>query len=222
MASIVNEDDLLVWHDFVTTFDLSPTQTNQFQTYLDLIIQENQKYNITAITGIKEIVLDHFYDSLAPLLSLKNQFEKAHSIVDVGSGGGFPGIPLAIMLPQASFHLIEVCQKKVSFLDLTSKTLGLSNITIHSQDWRNFLRNFNQPVNIFVARASLAVVELLRVFKLSLPYVDSLLVYWASCKWQALKEEHAFLYKCLSYQVGLKQRQLCMFVARDKNLSNEG
>jgi len=218
MTSYFSEPDLqAVWDGFIAQFSINNQQAEQFKKYLDLVVQENQKYNITAITGAKEIILDHFSDSLA-LLS----FPQAHSmstlsIVDVGSGGGFPGIPLAIMLQRIQFHLIEVNNKKVHFLRLVAKELGLENIMVHTDDWRTFLRTFKQPVELFIARASLQIAELIRIFKPSSLFQGSMLVYWASKKWVPTTEEKEYLNECLPYGVGDKERRLCFFINDRKN-----
>lgn len=212
MASDFNDVDLnSIWAHFAQKFSINSDQLVQFKKYFDLILQENQKYNITAITGPKEIVLDHFYDSLSLLLFSNVKFESVKSIVDVGSGGGFPGIPLAIMFPKIQFNLIEVNNKKVRFLKLVASELGLENVTVHTDDWRTFLRTFKQPVDLFIARASLPVSELIRVFKPSSIFTKSMLVYWASKKWVPTQQEKEYLDECLSYLVGDKERNLCFF-----------
>ncbi len=215
MTSYFSDQDLqTVWDGFIAKFSINDKQAEQFKKYLDLVVQENQKYNITAITGAREIILDHFSDSLA-LLQASDSLA-VQSIVDVGSGGGFPGIPLAIMLPSVQFHLIEVNNKKVHFLKLVSKELGLQNVTIHTDDWRTFLRTFKQPVELFIARASLQISELIRIFKPSSLFQDSKLVYWASKKWVPTTEEKEYLDTCLSYGVGEKERNLCFFTSDTK------
>ncbi|MCX5923755.1 MAG: 16S rRNA (guanine(527)-N(7))-methyltransferase RsmG [Candidatus Dependentiae bacterium] len=212
MTSDFNNVDLSsIWNKFADKFAINNDQIDQFKKYFDLILQENQKYNITAITGSKEIILDHFYDSLSLLLFSKANLKTIKSIVDVGSGGGFPGIPLAIMFPHIQFNLIEVNNKKVHFLKLVATELGLNNITVHTDDWRTFLRIFKQPVDLFIARASLQVSELIRIFKPSSIFQKSMLVYWASKKWVPTEEEKEYLDECLLYLVGDKERNLCFF-----------
>jgi hypothetical protein len=187
MRSDFNDVDLnSIWNTFADKFSINNDQVDQFKKYFDLILQENQKYNITAITGSKEIILDHFYDSLSLLLFSQAKLESIKSIVDVGSGGGFPGIPLAIMLPGVQFNLIEVNNKKVHFLKLVAAELGLENVTVQ-------------------------VSELIRIFKPSSSFSKSMLVYWASKKWVPTQEEKEYLDKCLSYVVGDKERNLCFF-----------
>lgn len=201
--------DMVVWNKFVQTYNLDEVKQDKFKKYLDLIIQENQKYNITAITSNQGIIFDHFYDSL----SLQNfvEMDKISAIADVGSGGGFPGIPLAILNDHITFHLVEVTIKKVQFLSMVSQALDLKNIVIHTDDWRTFLRTFHEPIDIFTARASLQLKELFRIFKPSSQYQQSLLVYWASKNWVTSEQESEFLDSCEEYQVGEKKRSLCFF-----------
>lgn len=201
--------DMVVWNKFVQTYNLDEVKQDKFKKYLDLIIQENQKYNITAITSNQGIIFDHFYDSL----SLQNfvEMDKISAIADVGSGGGFPGIPLAILNDHVTFHLVEVTLKKVQFLTMVSQALDLKNIIIHTDDWRTFLRNFHEPIDIFTARASLQLKELFRIFKPSSQYQQRLLVYWASKNWVTSEQESEFLDSCEEYQVGEKKRSLCFF-----------
>lgn len=201
--------DVAVWNKFVQTYALDEVKQDKFKKYLDLIIQENQKYNITAITSNQGIILDHFYDSLA----LQNfvEMDKVAAMADVGSGGGFPGIPLAILNDHITYHLVEVTLKKAQFLSMVAEALGLKNIVIHTDDWRTFLRTFHEPIDIFTARASLQLKELFRIFKPSSPYQQSLLVYWASKNWVTSEQESEFLDSCEEYQVGEKKRSLCFF-----------
>lgn len=201
--------DTSSWKKLVTHYELAQHQQHQFYQYIQLLLQENEKYNITAIDSINEVIADHFYDSLA-LTKLYDMNQVQH-IVDVGSGGGFPGIPLAIKNQEVQFCLVEVNLKKVHFLNLVIQALGLSNVTVQTHDWRTFLRTYQQPVDLFIARASLSVDELLRIFKPSSSYQDSIFVYWASKKWIPNLPEKEYLDSCLLYNVGEKQRQLCFF-----------
>lgn len=203
--------DQVVWHKFVATYKLTDQQQEKFKRYFDLIIQENQKYNITAITSVQGIILDHFYDSLA--LSKAYDLSRVTSLCDVGSGGGFPGLPLALVNEHMTVHLVEVNNKKINFLQMVIEELKLTNVVVHTDDWRTFLRNFNQPIDIFTARASLQLKELLRIFKPSLIYYKSTLVYWASKNWVPTQSENVYLNECESYHVGEKKRSLCFFKA---------
>lgn len=204
-----SKQDLRYWNQFVKKYDISQDQQEKFKMYFDLILQENQKYNITAITTVKGIILDHFFDSLS--LARLHNMSSITSIADIGSGGGFPGIPLAIMNKNIIVNLVEVNNKKVSFLTMIKETLSLENVVIHTQDFRTFIRKFESSIDLFTARASLPLSELLRIFKPSTSFQNSILVYWASKNWVPTEQENIYLDTCISYQVGEKKRSLCFF-----------
>ncbi len=190
-------------------FAMNQEQQQKFLKYQELLKTENEKYNLTAIVDDQAIMLDHFVDSLA-LLSLYDM-QKVTSIIDVGSGAGFPGMPLAIMLPDVSFCLVEVNLKKVHFLNLVISQLQLQNVTVSTLDWRTLLRSTDHAANMVIARASLQVEELLRMFKPSSALKAATLVYWASKKWIPTEQEKEYLVLQREYNVGQKQRMLCFF-----------
>lgn len=197
------------WQSIVDRYAMNSKQEEMLVLYIKLLLEENQKYNITAITNVDDVLFDHFADSLEILKVY--DMRNINSIVDVGTGGGFPGIPLAIMMPYAQICLIEVNLKKVHFLNLVIQKLGLQNVTIKTDDWRTFLRSDFKPVDLVVARASLHVDELLRMFKPSSKLKTSTLIYWASKKWVPTLQEKEYLDTCAEYEVGQKQRRLCFF-----------
>ncbi len=190
-------------------FAMTQEQQQKFLKYQELLKTENEKYNLTAIVDDQAIILDHFVDSLA-LLNLYD-LQEIKSIIDVGSGAGFPGVPLAIMLPDVSFCLVEVNLKKVHFLNLVISQLELHNVTVSSLDWRTLLRSADHISNMVIARASLQVEELLRMFKPSSFLKEATLVYWASKKWIPTDQEKEYLVLQREYNVGKKQRILCFF-----------
>ena len=200
------------WQELENFVPLSGAQRKQFETYLQLLSQENKKVNLTAITDPADIVQYHFQDSLAIVAYIKNN--DITSIGDVGSGGGFPGIPLAIMFPEINVHLIEVIGKKINFLHKVIEQLGLKNVVVHQKDWRTFLRSISVDANLFVVRASLHTDELFRMFKPSCPYKDATLVYWASDKWEATEKEQTYIQDSFVYKVGYKKRVLYFFKHR--------
>lgn len=198
-----------IWDQIVEKYEINQDQEAMFAKYMQLLLSENEKYNITAITDVGSLLWDHFADSLAILKAYDMQ--AVHSLLDVGTGGGFPGIPLAIMLANVEVSLIEVNLKKVHFLNLVIQNLGLKNVKIYSDDWRTFLRISQDPVDLVVARASLPISELLRMFKPSSPLKNGTFVYWASKKWIPTEQEKEYLVECVEYAVGQKQRNLCFF-----------
>ncbi len=200
-----------LWLEFQNRFDLSEEQLNLFKKYTELLQEWSDKINLTTITSIEDIINYHFQDSLA--VCKFQDFSKISSICDIGTGAGFPGIPLKIKFPQIKVTLIEVNQKKVNFLNELIKELNLQNIEISDLDWRTFLRKTDYQLNLFISRASLQTDELLRMFKPSCVYKNSKLIYWASKQWKPTTADLAHLKKEEIYKVGNKQRKLIFFSA---------
>lgn len=203
------EQEKRVWGSFAGRFALTERQQEQFLSYLNFLVAENKKFNITAITDFSSIVNDHFTDALA--LSEKFDLKNCNSLIDVGSGGGLPGIPLKILYPHLTVLLIEVNQKKANFLEEVATLLGLEDVEVCDQDWRSFVRGYDKTPDVVVSRASLSVAELLRMFKQSSMLKHATLVYWASKYWNATQSEAEFLEREEDYHVDHKSRRLIFF-----------
>ena len=106
--------------------ELTTRQVEQFALYLRELKRWNKTYSLTTITEPLEVVNKHFLDSLNYLTPL----EGAEEILDLGSGPGFPGLPLAIVLPKTKFVLVEARRKKTIFLTFICQQLGLKNVEI--------------------------------------------------------------------------------------------
>lgn len=213
------EQENRVWGSFVGRFSLTEQQQKQFLSYLSFLVQENDKFNITAITNFQNIVSDHFTDALA--LSEKMDLTQSKSIIDVGTGGGLPGIPLKILYPHLELLLIEVNQKKVAFLEEVIERLELEHVEISDLDWRSFLRVYDDNADLVIARASLSVQELQRMFKGSSALRHATLVYWASKYWNATQKEAEFLQREETYSVDHKTRRYIFFKAQSKEKAGE-
>jgi 16S rRNA (guanine527-N7)-methyltransferase len=122
---------------------LSAHQISQLATYHRELLKWNSKMNLTAIKGVKEIAVKHFLDSLAcsKALVLQNQ----PSLLDVGSGAGFPGLPLKILHPQLHLTLLEPKKKKTSFLRHMIGMLRLNGVTVISKTLRDFTGAATKP-----------------------------------------------------------------------------
>ena len=107
--------------------DLSRAQLIQFEKLESLYKYWNSKINVISRKDISSLYLKHVLHSLA--IAKFIQFSKDTHIIDVGTGGGFPGIPLAILFPDAKFHLVDSTEKKVKVVNAVSKELSLKNVT---------------------------------------------------------------------------------------------
>jgi 16S rRNA (guanine(527)-N(7))-methyltransferase RsmG len=197
------------WEKLSAKYCLTQPQLDAFKRYVDLLLEWNEKFNLTAITDPASIIQHHFDDSLAIAATI--DFKKVNNIADIGTGAGFPSIPLKIVFPHLSATLIEVNSKKRTFLAHVATELGLDNITLYPHDWRTFLRTESHNIDYFFARASLQPEELVRTFKPTSPYKDATVVYWASHQWLPKKIESPFIKKEVLYTLDGIQRKYVFF-----------
>lgn len=112
--------------------ELTEQQYEQFIKYMRLLQEWNEKINLTAITEDEEVVKKHFIDCIKAFRS--DAIKNAKTIIDVGTGAGFPGLPIAIMNPEVKVTLLDSLNKRINFLNLVARELGLKNVTtIHSR-----------------------------------------------------------------------------------------
>jgi 16S rRNA (guanine527-N7)-methyltransferase len=120
--------NLLVRGTQALDLELSPEQLDQFLAYLELLLKWNQKINLTALRSPRDIIIHHLLDSLLLLTYLP----ETGNLLDLGSGAGFPGIPLKIARPGLIIDLVEATAKKASFLKEVVRRLGLSGTAVIS------------------------------------------------------------------------------------------
>jgi 16S rRNA (guanine527-N7)-methyltransferase len=166
LSEVPEQFDQLVT-DLGIAFDDGDMQ--QLSDYLDLLLETNKQFNLTAIKSAEEAWTRHILDSLSLMPHLTR--ENVENVVDVGSGGGLPGIPLAITMPNVTFTLVETTQKKAMFLSRVVQELGLDNVTVIAERAENLATKdggFRDIADAVIARA---VGPLNVLLELTIPFV---------------------------------------------------
>lgn len=166
---------------------LSDTQMNQFVRYFELLVEWNEKINLTAITEEKEVYLKHFYDSI--LLAFSIEFDPKAQLCDVGSGAGFPSIPLKIVFPELQVTIVDSLNKRINFLQTLVDELKLTQVSLFHDRAETFGKNkqFREQFDYVTARA---VARLNVLVELCLPLVKKGGIF---CALKAAKAEEELL-----------------------------
>ncbi|GKV70553.1 ribosomal RNA small subunit methyltransferase G [Sporosarcina sp. NCCP-2716] len=132
---------------------LSDKQVSQFRTYFDLLVEWNEKMNLTAITDKPSVYLKHFYDSISA--AFFTDFTKEATVCDVGAGAGFPSIPLKICFPDLRVTIVDSLNKRITFLHELADQLGLDNVQFVHARAEEFGQNpaYREQYDIVTARA---------------------------------------------------------------------
>lgn len=148
---------------------LSDIQIEQLDKYYELLVEWNSFMNLTGITDYEEVMLKHYLDSLVLKLPINGE-NKHIKLIDVGTGAGFPGLPLKIAYPEAEVVLFDSLNKRIKFLDEVINTLGLKNVTTIHGRAEDGGRNpkLREQFDVSVSRA---VADLAVLSEYNLPFV---------------------------------------------------
>ena len=176
MTESFEEQNRKMLRDIFSTaaLPLPPEQEGAFLRYFELLVERNRVMNLTAITEPEEVFRKHFLDSAI----LWSELEKAViclpepcSVIDVGTGAGFPGVPLKIVKPEISLTLLDALQKRIGFLKEVAETLDLQGVTLvhsRSEDAAKPGKPFREQYDLAVSRA---VSQLNVLSEYCLPFV---------------------------------------------------
>ena len=150
-------------------YPLTDRQKEQYERYFELLVEWNEKINLTAITDKDEVYLKHFYDSIAPILQglIKNQPIR---LLDIGAGAGFPSLPMKILFPELDVTIIDSLNKRINFLHLLAEDLGLSGVHFYHGRAEDFAQDkaFRAQFDLVTARA---VARMQVLSELTIPYL---------------------------------------------------
>ncbi|GIN72468.1 ribosomal RNA small subunit methyltransferase G [Bacillus sp. J14TS2] len=147
---------------------LNSLQLNQFEQYFEILVEWNDKMNLTALTDREEVYLKHFYDSISAAFFM--DFKEPIRICDVGAGAGFPSIPLKICFPELNITIVDSLQKRIRFLEHLSAELHLKHTYFYHDRAETFAQNqsFRAQYDMVMARA---VARMSVLSELCLPLV---------------------------------------------------
>lgn len=131
---------------------LSDNQKWQLQRYYELLVEWNEKMNLTGITKQEEVYLKHFYDSLLGFLMFENIYN-CKTLCDVGSGAGFPALPVKIVFPHLKMDLVDSLGKRVNFLNHVINEIGLQEVKAYHSRAEDYAKKHREYFDIVTARA---------------------------------------------------------------------
>ena len=150
-------------------FPLTDRQKEQYERYFELLVEWNEKINLTAITEKDDVYLKHFYDSIAPILQGLIQNHPIR-LLDIGAGAGFPSLPMKILFPELDVTIIDSLNKRINFLHLLAEELDLDGVHFYHGRAEDFAQDkeFRAQFDVVTARA---VARMQVLSELTIPYL---------------------------------------------------
>lgn len=131
--------------------DITEKQLQQLERYYELLVEYNEKMNLTGITEKEQVYLKHFYDSLT--INQIIDLNTVETLCDVGTGAGFPGLVIKILFPNINITLVDSLNKRIEFLNVVIKELNLENITTLHARIEEYASNTREKFDVVTARA---------------------------------------------------------------------
>lgn len=178
--------------------DLTDHQMKQFDDYFKMLIDYNQRVNLTTITDQNEVYLKHFYDSITPIFYVE-ELKNLVSLVDVGAGAGFPSLPMKIIFPHLKITIVDSLNKRIKFLEALVAKLGLSDVElVHSraEEFGGKKSKYREQFDLATARA-VARMSVLTELCLPLVRIGGKMIALKAAKAQSELEDSALAIKTL-------------------------
>lgn len=150
-------------------FELSEHQQWQFKKYFEMLVEWNEKINLTAVTDHDEVYLKHFYDSLTPLFYV--DIDEGGRLCDVGSGAGFPSIPMKILRPDLTITIVDSLNKRLVFLNELTAEIGMDKIHLVHDRAETFGQHQGRHMFDYVTARAVANMQVL--LELCLPLIKT-------------------------------------------------
>ena len=213
------EDELIAIFDRYH-YKLSNEQVILFKKYYDLLIEWNEKFNLTTITSQKDVIVKHFLDSVTALSFIP----QGSSVLDLGCGAGFPGIPLKIMRPDIKLTLVDSVNKKIMFLDEVITSLSLGNVVaMHARAEDLAITDaFREKYDVVVSRA-VANMSTLSEYCIPFVQIDGVFIAYKSKDWQLELEQSQNAIKllggkvCKKVEFDIENNQRCLIIVEKKS-----